>query len=323
MTQGMFQFNNSTLKEITDFVSSSFDLFFLSGPKGSSKSETIERAIPELSQDNLVFRHFCFEDTVIDDFLLNFYDELKNFSLLKKISLKKFTDGSFKERVSHYFRTIIANCVIIVENFEKVESNVEIIDFLSHLANYSNVKIIVVTRNPDKNLFRFKEVRMKTASVNFIDKKDFKAKLEVFTQPLSDEVKENFFKITQGSELYLNMSIKFCINTGNTIVDLTNEFERRKENFSDSFESSIVSKIVSLTPNNYRDFFKFISLIPHPVSIDFIQGYNIGSIEYIDYLTKNFIVSKFSDDEIYVKDYFRKYTSQTITDNEKNGFCKI
>ena len=128
MTQGFFQFNNSIINEIRIFASSSFDLLFMSGPKGSAKSETIEKMIPELKEDYLIFQHFCFENSVIDDFLLNFYDALRNFSMLQKISLKKFENGNFKEKVSHYFKTIDTNCVIIVENFETKEAIIKLIN---------------------------------------------------------------------------------------------------------------------------------------------------------------------------------------------------
>ena len=60
MTQGFFQFNNSIINEILNFATSSFDLIFLSGPKGSAKSETISKVIPELEENNLIFQHFCF-----------------------------------------------------------------------------------------------------------------------------------------------------------------------------------------------------------------------------------------------------------------------
>ena len=100
MTQGFFQFNNSIINEIINFAKSSFDLLLMHGPKGSSKSETIEKTIPQLQENNLVFQHFCFENTVIDDFLLNFYDALRNFSLSQKISLKKYPSDNFKEKVS-------------------------------------------------------------------------------------------------------------------------------------------------------------------------------------------------------------------------------
>ncbi|MBQ8475908.1 hypothetical protein IJ531_02485, partial [bacterium] len=312
MTQGFFQFNNSIINEIVNFATSPYDLFFLSGPKGSSKSETIEKVIPELSEDNLIFRHFCFENSVIDDFLLNFYDELKDFSLAGKLSLKKFTTGDFKEKVSHYFKTIDANCIIIVENFEKIEKNTEISDFLSHLGRYSNVKIIIVSRNTNNS---FHDIKMTSYNLEQISKEEFKSKLTILTQPLDESIKESFYYITQGLELYLNMSIKYCANTGITIPDLINEFERRDDNF----EHFIVSKFITLTPSTYREFFRILSILSHPVSPEFIEQYNLGNINYIDYLSKNFLISRF-DKEIYVKDYFKNYIKEGFTVQDKVNY---
>ena len=56
MTQGLFQFNSSIINEILNFVISTFDLIYLDGPKGSAKSETIGKIIPQLSENNLVFQ---------------------------------------------------------------------------------------------------------------------------------------------------------------------------------------------------------------------------------------------------------------------------
>jgi len=314
MTQGFFQFNNSIINEITEFATSSNDLFFISGPKGSSKSETIEKMIPELAQENLIFRHFCFENSVIDDFLLNFYDSLKNLALAGKLSLKKFSTGDFKEKVNHYFKIIDKSCIIIIENFEKVEKNNEIVDFLTHLATYTNIKIIVLSRNENRS---FHYIKMKTYKIEQISKEDFKSKLTILTKPIDESLKENFYNITQGLELYLNMSIRYCINTGITIPDLISEFERK----SDNFEHFIVSKLISLIPSNYREFFRILSCFAHPVTIEFIENYDIGQTNYMDYLLKNLLINRFNK-EFYIKDYFKKYVQEGLTLQEKYNYYK-
>ncbi len=316
MTQGFFQFNNSIINEIINFATSSFDLLYMSGPKGSAKSETIEKLAKELSKDYLIFQHFCFENTVIDDFLLNFYDALRDFSLAQKISLKKFMTDNFKEKVSHYFRTINSNCIIAVENFEKVNENVEIIDFLSHLASYENVKIIIVARNNNKNLFRFKPIKVKTLEINPISKEEFKSKLTVLGDVLDEELKEKYYNITDGLELYLKMGIKYCATTGFSIKDLILEFERKNQSQNIDFEEFMVSKFVSLTPLAYQGLFKILATLSHPVSIDFLKEYRLGNTSYIDYLSKNFLVSHFRD-EMYVKDYFKQYIVKTFSIQEK------
>lgn len=314
MTQGFFQFNNSLIKELIDFTASSYDMFFLSGPKGSSKSEAIEKVTEDISQDNLIFKHFCFENSVIDDFLLNFYDGLKNLAIAGKLALKKFNTGDFKEKVSHYFKTLAQNCIIIVENFEKVEKNSEIIDFLSHLATFSNVKIIIVSRNENRS---FHYLKMKEYKIESISKEDFKSKLTVLTRPIDEDLKEEFYDITQGLELYLNMSIKYCSNTNISIPDLMDEFRRR----SDDFEHFIISKLISLIPSNYLEFFRILSCISHTTTTEFIENYNLGKLGYIDYLSRNFLINKF-DKELYVKDYFKKYVQESLTLQEKFNYYK-
>jgi len=321
MTQGFFQFNNSIINEIRNFVISSFDLLFMSGPRGSAKSETIEKLIPELSENNLIFQHFCFENTVIDDFLLNFYDALRNFSLVQKITLKKIETDNFKEKVNHYFKTIDSDCVIIVENFDKVDENLEIIDFLSHLATYKNVKIIVVTRNGEKNLFRFKRIKIKTLEINEIDKDEFKSKLAILTEPMRLEIKEKFYEITQGLELYLKMSVKYCTTANTTIEDLINEYERKKINTFITFEEFLVTKFVTLVPAIYKDLLKILSAISQPVSKEFLDAYKLGNVSYLNYLSSNFLINIFKN-EYYVKDYFRQYITKTFSLQEKVSYYK-
>lgn len=321
MTQGFFQFNNSIINEILNFATSSFDLLYMSGPKGSSKSETIQKAIPLLEDNNLIFQHFCFENTVIDDFLLNFYDALRSFSLAQKISLKKFTTDDFQEKVSHYFKTINSNCIIIIENFEKTDENVEIVDFLSHLASYINVKIIILSRNQNKNLFRFKPVKMVTLELNPINKEEFKSKMTLLDDTNDDNLKERFYEITKGLELYLKMSVKYCSVAGISISDLVNEFERKSLTSKTDFEEFIVSKFVSLTPGIYQSLFKTLCNFNHPVSIDFLETYQLGNQNRAEYLYKNFLISYFRK-EIYVKEYFKHYIFSTFSIQEKINYCK-
>ena len=68
--------------------------------KAEKTMTNIEKAIKEFEKDNLIFRQFCFQNSVIDDFLLNFYDGLRDFSLAEKISLKKFVTDNFKEKIN-------------------------------------------------------------------------------------------------------------------------------------------------------------------------------------------------------------------------------
>lgn len=317
MTQGFFQFNNSIINEINNFANSSYDLLFFSGEKGSNKSETIEKALESFSSDNLVFRQFCFKNSVIDDFLLNFYDALRYFSLAEKISLKKFATDNFKEKVSHYFKSIQQNCIIVVENFENVDENIEIIDFLSYLGTFNNVKIIIVTRNSDKNLFRFKKLKINNLMIQPSSKEEFKAKLVLLSQPLSDEVQEKFYEATSGLDLYLKMATRYCSLTNFSVIDLMGEYERKHEALNVEFDEFLISKYITLTPKQYQHFFKTLCTIPVPVSMDFINYYKITDLkDGIEYLANKYLLNFFGN-EVFVKDYFSKYIQESFSIQEK------
>lgn len=321
MTQGFFQFNNSIINEILNFTTSHFDLLYMSGPKGSGKSETINKTIPELAENNLIFQHFCFENSVIDDFLMNFYDALKNFAGLNKISLKKFDAESFEEKIKHYFKVIEQSCILIVENFEKIKDNTEISDFLAYLGRYDNIKIIVISRSKDENPFLNKNIMVQSLETEQINKSDFKSKFAVLAETTNDELKEKFYNITSGLELYLNMGVKYCSITGTEPRELIGEFERKNISIYTDFEEFIVSKFVSLTPSAYLNLFRFLSVMSHPVSQNFIEEYKLGNIAWVEYLVKNFLLSKFKE-EIYVKDYFKQYVIKTFSIQEKISHYK-
>ena len=317
MTQGFFQFNDSIINEINNFTTSSYDLLFFSGKEGSSKSETIEKAIEEFSEDILVFKHFCFKNSEIDDFLLNFYDLLRDFSLAEKITLKKFVTDNFKEKVSHYFKSISRNCVIIVENFENVDENSEIVDFLSHLATYDNVKIIIVTRNGEKNLFEFKKLKIINLPIQPLSKQDFKTKLVLLAQPLTQEIQDKYYEATSGLDLYLKMAVRYCSLTNFSMADFMNEFERQKGISNIEFDKFLISKYITLIPRQYLIFFKTLCTIPIPVGSEFIDFYKLTEVkDGIEYLSQKFLINFFGN-KIFVKDYFRKYTMGTFTVHEK------
>ena len=148
-----FQFSNEIIDKINYFYNSSDELLLLCGFSGCAKSEILNKTLENPDENTLVFRHLCFENTTIDDFLLNFYDSFRKFSLEKKVSLKKTMGESFKNKVSFYFKNINKKCIIVIDNFELVENNVEILNFLSHIASFENTKVVLISRNNNVDFF--------------------------------------------------------------------------------------------------------------------------------------------------------------------------
>ncbi len=133
------------IKRICDFYNSPHDILILHGPDGCGKSSAVVRSL-ELSEERfLTFYHNCFEFCTIDDFLLNFYDSFRQYSTSKNITLKKAISEEFSSKIVNYFSEANCDFVVVVDNFELVRAKKEISDFLFRIADFKNVKLVLIT----------------------------------------------------------------------------------------------------------------------------------------------------------------------------------
>lgn len=317
MDENFTKFNSNILNKITDFINSrtgqpEADILYISGFQGSGKSEIVNMALKEIDEDILLFRHLCFENSVIDDFLLGFYDTLRYYSLSKKINLKKGLSENFAQKVSFYFKNIDKNSLIIIDNFEIIAANSEIMDFLAHLARYENVKLILISRVLNSEFFENKNLNCETAEIPPNDYFVFKLKVQDNLSIYTEDDIEAFYNATRGYELYLRMTLRYIATVNSTLTEFMEEFKKRKL----EFEDFLLSKIVSLVPPIYLPFLQNMSCLNHSVKIAFIEHYGLGDISLINYLHRKMLISKF-DDEIYLKDYLKQYFLSNLSVKEK------
>ena len=307
-----FQFSNEIIDKINLFYNSPDELLLLCGFSGCAKSEILNKTLENPDDDTLVFRHLCFEFTTIDDFLLNFYDSFRKFSLEKKVSLKKTMGESFKNKVSFYFKNIDKKCIIAVDNFELVENNTEILNFLSHIASFENVKLVLVSRDKNIDFFINAGLLARIIEIYPDSKEVFSQKIKSEGIEINKETLDEFYELSEGHQLYLRMVLRYSQITGLKISELLSEFRKRNETFDDF----VTLKLISLVPVVYFDFLKNLSALNHQVSPDFIQNYNLGDIRQIEYLERNYLISRV-DNEIILRNYFKKYFLNTLSLQEK------
>ena len=312
MDENFTKFNIDSLNKIVDFINSQFDLLYISGFQGCGKSEIVNKALNNIDEDILLFRHLCFENSVIDDFLLGFYDTLRYYSLSKKINLKKGLSENFAQKVSFYFKNLEKKSLIIIDNFEIISTNSEIMDFLAHLGKYENVKLILISRVLNTEFFEEKGLNSNIIDIASNDYFTFKLKVQNTLSACTDEDIEEFYNSTKGYELYLKMALRYIATVNITLKDFMEEFKKRNVEFADF----LISKIVSLVPPIYLPFLQNMSCLNHAVNIAFIENYGLGDISLINYLYRKMLVSKF-DDEIYLKDYLKQYFLSNLSIKEK------
>lgn len=317
MDENFTKFNSNILNKITNFINPQdgvpeADILYISGFQGSGKSEIVNMALKEINEDILLFRHLCFENSVIDDFLLGFYDTLRYYSLSKKINLKKGLSENFAQKVSFYFKNLDKKCLIIIDNFEIIAANSEIIDFLAHLAKYENVKLILISRILNPEFFENKNLNHEIIEIPTNDYFTFKLKVQDTLSVYIEDDIEKFYNATKGYELYLQMTLRYILTVNSSLTEFMEEFKKRNI----EFEDFLLSKIVSLVPPIYLPFLQNMSCLNHSVKIAFIEYYGLGDTSLINYLYKKMLISKF-DDEIYLKDYLKQYFLSNLSVKEK------
>ncbi len=312
METSNLQFSNEIINKINNFYNSTEELLLLWGFSGCAKSEILNKTLEDLDENTLVFKHLCFEHTTIDDFLLNFYDSFRKFSLEKKVSLKKTIGESFANKVSFYFKDIDKKCVIVVDNFELVSDNSEILNLLYHIASFKNTKLVLVSREKNIDFFIEKNLSYEIIEIAPNDYETFKAKIEYENLDADKETLDEFYRLTKGYELYLKMVIRYAKITGISISGLIGEFNKKSMEFSDF----IILKVASLVPNVYFNFLKNLSGLNHSVSIDFISNYNLGDTKQIEYLERNLLIARF-DNDIILRNYFKQHFLNMLSVQEK------
>ncbi len=313
MEENFTKFNSSIMTRIYDFINSQNDLLYVAGFQGCGKSEIVNRAIDTVDKDSiLLFRHLCFENSAIDDFLLGFYDTLRYYSINKKINLKKSLTENFAQKISFYFKNIDKKSIIIIDNFEIISKNSEIIDFLATLGKYENVKLILISRVLNQEFFEKKGLNYEVIDIVPNDYSTFKLKIECAIKNYAEADIEELFKQTKGYELYLSMTVRYIATVNTSLREFMEEFKKRRLDFDDF----LLSKIVSLVPPIYLPFLQNMSCLNHSVNIRFIEKHGLGDISLVNYLYRKLLISKF-DDEIYLKDYLKQYFLNSLSLKEK------
>lgn len=306
------QFSNEIINKIINFYNSTNELLLLCGFSGCSKSEILNKSLENLDENTLVFKHLCFKHTTIDDFLLNFYDSFRKFSLERKVSLKKSMGETFANKVSFYFKNIDKKCVIVVDNYELVSDNIEILNLLAHIASFENTKLVLVSTEKNIDFFIRQNLSNEIIEIQPNSYEDFCSKVNLEIIDADENTLKELYEVTQGHELYLRMLLRYAKTTGVSLFDFLEEFKKRKMEFGDF----IISKVISLVPSAYFSFLKNLCVYNHAISIDFIRNYSLGDVSQIEYLEKNLLISKV-DNEIILKKFFKQHFINTLSVQEK------
>lgn len=302
--------NNLTqIEKIVNFFNSDSPLLLVNGFMGTGKVMVVNQALSFLSEDVVTLRYNCFETTILDDILLEFFDNFKRLTAQGVIQFPKARTENFTQKINAYFDSILKPVVVVINSFEQILKNnkQEILDFILHISKLTNVKIVLIGRKFDYTDFgeNFERVAISALEKGIFEKY---LKSEDFKQigPLSDEL----YKYSRGYYFYTTLAIKVMQARKLNLIDFLSGYTK---SFL-SFNEFILREALSLVDPVSGHLLRFLTIMRHPVNVKLLKTLNLYNAERIAYFVDNMILTR-EGSLIYLQDYYKDISQNSIADN--------
>ena len=301
--------NVSKIESILEFFNTPSPLLLVNGFMGTGKVQVVNQALSFLSEDVIILKYNCFETTILDDILLEFFDNFKKLTAQGTIPTPKVKSENFTQKINAYFDCIDKPVLIVINSFEQIlkDYKQDILDFFFHLSKSYKIKTLIISRKFDYEDFKQNFQRV---SINALEKGIFEKYLreEGFKQigPLSDEL----YKYTRGYWFYTTLSIKIMQFRKLSLADFMSGYTQSFQTFNDF----ILREALSLVDPVSGHLFRFLTIMRHPVNVKLLQTLNLYDADRIAYFVDNLVLTR-EGSMIYLQDYYKIIAENSITEN--------
>ena len=301
--------NLNQIEKIINFFNSPTPLMLVNGFMGTGKIMVVNQALSFLNEDVITLKYNCFETTILDDILLDFFDDFKKLTAQNIIQIPKAKTENFTQKINAYFDSIQKPIVIVINSFEQVlkDNKQEILNFLFHISKSGKIKIILISRKFDYEDFT---VNYEKVAISALEKGIFERylKSEDFKQigPLSDEL----YKYSRGYFFYTTLSIKIMQIRKLTLMDFLSGYTKSFLSFNDF----ILREALSLVDPVSGHLLRFLTIMRHPVNVNLLKTLNLYNADRIAYFVDNLILTR-EGSLIYLQDYYKEISANSIADN--------
>lgn len=301
--------NLNQIEKIINFFNSPTSLMLVNGFMGTGKIMVVNQALSFLNEDVITLKYNCFETTILDDILLDFFDDFKKLTAQNIIQIPKAKTENFTQKINAYFESIQKPIVIVINSFEQVlkDNKQEILNFLFHISKSGKIKIILISRKFDYEDFT---VNYEKVAISALEKGIFERylKSEDFKQigPLSDEL----YKYSRGYFFYTTLSIKIMQIRKLNLMDFLSGYTKSFLSFNDF----ILREALSLVDPVSGHLLRFLTIMRHPVNVNLLKTLNLYNADRIAYFVDNLILTR-EGSLIYLQDYYKEISANSIADN--------
>ena len=301
--------NIEKIEEITEFFSQHESLLLVNGFMGTGKTQIVNQALSFLNNDVIFLKYRCFETTILDDILLEFFDTFKKLTAQNIINIPKARTENFTQKINSYFESIEKPIVIVINSFEQVlkDNKPDILNFLYQLSKSYKIKIIIIARKFDYSDFQQK---YKKLAITALEKGVYEKYMrsEGFNKigPLSDEL----YKYSRGYYFYVTLSIKIMQIKRLSLSDFLSEYTKSFLSFNDF----ILREALSLVDPVSGHLFRFLTIMRHPVNVKLLDAIHLYDEEKLNYFVDNLLIAK-EGNLIYLQDYYKVIAENSIVEN--------
>ena len=112
--------NFNQIEKITKFFQTQTPVLLVNGFMGTGKVLIVNQALSFLEDDVITLKYNCFETTILDDILLEFFDNFKKLTAQGIIQIPKARTENFTQKINAYFESIEKPIVIVINSFEQI-----------------------------------------------------------------------------------------------------------------------------------------------------------------------------------------------------------
>ena len=97
INQFLIENNIDKIENILEFLKSENSLLLVNGFMGTGKVMVVNQALSFLNEDVITLRYNCFETTILDDILLEFFDNFRKLTIQNVIKFPKTKTENFTQ----------------------------------------------------------------------------------------------------------------------------------------------------------------------------------------------------------------------------------
>ena len=266
INQFLLENNLNQIQAIQGFLSSENPLLLVNGFMGTGKTRVVDYALSFVSADSIVLNYNCYETTILDDILLSFFEDFKNLALNNVIKQPKAKFDNFTQKIDAYFSAVENPVIIVLNSFEMVlkDNQQDILDFLFHLNQKTNIKTIIISR---KFTYEdFSQVFYERVSILALEKSIFEKMLRAEGVKLIGPVSDELYKYSRGYFFYTLLSLKVINSHKLSLVDFLKGYTKSFLSYNDF----ILREALSFVDPVSGHLFRFLTTMRHPVSVNLL-----------------------------------------------------